>query len=135
MALRISLKPGERLLVDGTWLSNAGGRAATLAFASDAKVLHGRSTLQEADATTPASRLAFVAQLAYVDPGNIAAYRDLFLQHIEGLAQAIQTSDGRDLLLRCSEAAARGDWWVAFARARDLRAYEARVLHENARAK
>ena len=55
MALKLSLKPGERFVVNGAVLQN-GDRRAVLLLQNKASVLREKDIIQPEDATTPATR-------------------------------------------------------------------------------
>ena len=66
MALKIILKPGERLVVNGALMRSNGRHAVELLMDTRARVLREAALMAEEQATTPARRLYFAAQLALI---------------------------------------------------------------------
>ncbi len=65
MTLQISLRDGEKLIVNGALL-RAHGRV-TIGVESKAAILRGRELMDAGDATSPAKRLYFACISAYID--------------------------------------------------------------------
>jgi flagellar protein FlbT len=78
MALKITLKPGERLIVGGAVVRNGDGRVE-LIIENEVAVLRESDILRPADVRTPCERIVFSLQLAYVDPSrrgeHLASFR------------------------------------------------------------
>jgi flagellar biosynthesis repressor protein FlbT len=87
MPLRISLKPGERLIVGGAVVRNAGSRASLL-IENDVPILRGREVMSVQEATSPCRRIYFTIQLMYVDERNLAEHRRLFLDQVREAGDA-----------------------------------------------
>ena len=71
MALKVKLKPNERIIVAGASITN-GGSAATLIIGNRVPVLRERDILKQEEADSPAKRIYFVVQVMYVDPNGMA---------------------------------------------------------------
>jgi flagellar protein FlbT len=80
MTLRISLRDGEKLVVNGALLC-AHGRV-TIGIESKAAILRGRELMDAAEATSPAKRLYVACISAYID-------RDRSEQHQERILAAL----------------------------------------------
>lgn len=80
MSLRLKLRPGERLIINGCILVN-GPHRASFEVATRADVLRGDEILDAKTATTPARRLGLSIQMALVSPadreGALARIRQL----------------------------------------------------------
>jgi flagellar protein FlbT len=66
MALRLTLKPRERVIVGGAAIRNAGQRALLL-IENEVPVLRESDILSPAAVRTPCQRIYLALQLAYVD--------------------------------------------------------------------
>lgn len=128
MALKIVLKPGERVVINGALVRHTGRHTVELQVDTHARVLRGSALMSEDDASSPARRLYFAAQLAYVDEARLSLHQQAFLARFEELADAVRSTEGRQLLDACAIAAAKLDWWQALRAAKDLIAYEDRVF-------
>jgi flagellar protein FlbT len=74
--IQISLKPGERIFINGAVLRV--DRKVTLELLNDVTFLLESHVLQAADATTPLRQLYFIAQTMLMDPANADSTRMLF---------------------------------------------------------
>jgi flagellar protein FlbT len=79
-------------------------------------------------AITPARRLYFAAQLAYLDPAHLDQHRKLFLSRFEDLISVVSGQEGKAALHQCAIAAAKTDWWESMRAARRLIDYEAGLM-------
>jgi flagellar protein FlbT len=70
MPLKITLKPGERLVVGGAVITNGSNQKCDLIVNNNAPVLREKDILTEKEATTPCSRIYFTIQLMYIDHEN-----------------------------------------------------------------
>ena len=73
MPLKLSLKPGERFVLNGAVLAN-GDRRANLIIQSKASILREKDILQQEDANTPAKRISFPVMMMYLDPEISKSY-------------------------------------------------------------
>ena len=77
MPLLIDLKPGERVIINGSVLENAGSNTK-IRIHNESAILRQKEILTEQDAVTPASRVYFALQCAYIFPDRRAHYLELF---------------------------------------------------------
>lgn len=77
MPLLIDLKLNDKIIINGAVLENAGPSAKLLVH-NQAAILRGREILAEEDARTPASRIYFSLQCAYIFPSKQDHYLGLF---------------------------------------------------------
>jgi flagellar protein FlbT len=73
MALRITLKPKERMIIDGAVISN-GSTVTDFVIENKVPVLRQSDILNEKDADSPCRRIYFAIQLMYVDKENQATH-------------------------------------------------------------
>ncbi|MGE0552360.1 MAG: flagellar biosynthesis repressor FlbT [Gemmatimonadales bacterium] len=125
MPLRLSLKAGERLIVGGAVVRNAGHRTALL-IENDVPILRGREVMALDDADSPCRRIYFTIQLMYVDTANLADHRQLYLQLLRDVLEASPSMAPR--LKEINELVANGQYYQALKRARKLIAYEQELI-------
>ena len=97
MALKITLKPNERMIVGGAVVQNAGSVACRLIIENRVPVLRQRDIMGEAEADTLLRRLYFTIQLIYVDQQtpepHLAAYWELVRQLLTATPQMLERVD------------------------------------------
>lgn len=124
--LRISLKDGEKIVINGAVLRSAG--RTDIVLENDASVLRGRDVMAPDEADTPARRLYFACMLAYLDPPNIAQHRGHVLELLDGLIHALEAPSAKAACARFASRIAASDFYRALADCREIIAYEAHAL-------
>ena len=81
MPLKLSLKPGEKFVLNGAVLQN-GDRRSVLVLQNKASVLREKDIMQQEEATTPARRVYFPIMMMYLDEGNAEQYYDEFVRRL-----------------------------------------------------
>ena len=81
MPLKLSLKPGERFVLNGAVVQN-GDRRGVLVLQNKASVLREKDIMQEEQANTPARRIYFPVMMMYLDEGNADRYYDEFVRRL-----------------------------------------------------
>lgn len=125
MPLRISLRAGERLIVGGAVVRNAGGRTSLL-IENDVPILRGREVMSLQDATSPCRRIYFTIQLMYVDEANLAEHQRLFTDLVREVVTASPSMAPR--LAEIGARIAEGQHYQALKLARQLVAYEEELI-------
>jgi len=87
MALKISLKAHERLIIGGAVVTN-GSTRSDLIIENNVPILRDKDILSETQANTPCRRLYFLIQLMYVDEKNITEYHQTYWVLVRDLLQA-----------------------------------------------
>ena len=92
MALRIELKPGERILIGESVLINGDHRASFLVEGA-APILRERDILTPEQADTPAKRIYLAVQLMYTsrDP---RAHHDVYFALMRDIVQVVARAHG-----------------------------------------
>ncbi len=96
MTLKLSLKPGEKFVVNGAVLIN-GDKPASFIVENQVTVLRDRDMLQAADATTPAKRIYYAILMLYQGQDGAERYYDAFVQEMSAFMHDI--TDGETLNL------------------------------------
>lgn len=81
MPLKLSLKPGEKFVLNGAVVQN-GDRRGVLVLQNKASVLREKDIMQEAEVTTPARRIYFPVMMMYLDEGNAERHYDEFAKRL-----------------------------------------------------
>lgn len=92
MALKLSLKPGEKFVLNGAVVQN-GDRRGVLLLQNKASVLREKDIMQAEDVTTPARRIYFPVMMMYLDDANAARYGDEFLRRLSEFMGVIGSPD------------------------------------------
>ncbi len=87
MALKITLKPNERMIIDGTVISN-GSTVTDFVIENKVPVLRQSDILSEKDADSPSRRIYFAIQLMYVDRENQATHYGNFWNLSQDIVKA-----------------------------------------------
>jgi flagellar protein FlbT len=127
MALKLSLKPGERFVVNGAVLQN-GDRRAVLLLQNKASVLREKDIIQPEDATTPATRIYFPIMMMYLEPADARDHYDDFVRRLNEFMGAIRSAPLLSECVSMSREVMAGDYYKALNRCRKLIAYEQELL-------
>lgn len=77
MALKITLKPGERIIIGGAVIKNSNSRSH-LIIENRVPVLREKDIMSEKDANSPCRKIYFIIQLMYIDEENVSEYHDIY---------------------------------------------------------
>ncbi|MGK2284491.1 flagellar biosynthesis repressor FlbT [Pedomonas sp. V897] len=127
MALKISLKPGEKFVVNGAVLTN-GDRRSTFVIQNKVSILRERDIMTEAEATTPAKRIYFVVMLSYLDSDRARNYYQSFVERMNEFMGAIENPEIKLLCVQISMDMMKGEYYRALTGCRKIVDYEAKVL-------
>lgn len=86
MALKIKLKPHERLIIGGAVVAN-GDTKCDLIVENEVPVLREKDILREKDADTPCKRVYFVIQLMYVDSKDIVEKYNIYWSLVKDIVE------------------------------------------------
>jgi flagellar protein FlbT len=89
MALKITLKPNEKIIVSGAVVTNGNSRNTDLIIENNVPVLRQKDILSEKDATSPCSRIYFIIQLMYIDEENLSDHQPIYWKLIRELLDAV----------------------------------------------
>jgi flagellar protein FlbT len=125
MALKIALKPGERILIGGAVVKNGSHQKAELIVENNVPVLREKDIISEKEADTPCSRIYFVIQLMYIDTENLAIHHESYWKLVRPLLQAAPRLTG--LIDQINENILNGKYYQALKLAAELIAYEKEI--------
>ena len=89
MPLKLSLKPGEKFVLNGAVVQN-GDRRGVLVLQNKASVLREKDILQEDEVTSPARHVYFPVMMMYLDEGNAGRHYDEFAKRLAEFMGVIQ---------------------------------------------
>lgn len=125
MPLLIDLKPGEKVIVNGAVVENA-GHSTKLRVLNDSNILREKDIVADGDNITPAGRVYFFIQNSYIFPASRSKYIALFERclndYVDSCASAAQL--GEDI----RQAVNNQEYYKALKLARKLLKHEAQVL-------
>lgn len=121
MPLKMTLKPGERIIVNGAVLENGGGEAH-LVFLNDAAFMREKDILSEVDALTPASRIYFALQCLYIFPARRDHYNVVLAELMTDYLTAAPSA--LDIIERVRQQVGEGEYYQALKTVRALIAHE-----------
>ncbi|MEL6369347.1 MAG: flagellar biosynthesis repressor FlbT [Pseudomonadota bacterium] len=123
MALKLTLKPGERVAINGAVIVNGDKRTSFL-VESKANVLREADIMQPEEATTPARRiyLPIVMMALAGDPHR--EYLREFEMRLKEFANAVTDRRALELCLKISARVANNDYYKALASCRQLIEFE-----------
>lgn len=126
MALKITLKPNERMIIGGAVVTNGDTRAD---FTIDNKVplLRQKDIMSEDEANSPSRRLYFVIQLMYIDQDNVLTYHNTYWSIVQDIVKAAPSVLG--LIDQISELILGNQYYQALKLTKTLIEYEQEVTH------
>jgi flagellar biosynthesis repressor protein FlbT len=127
MALKISLKPGERFVVNGAVITN-GDRRAAFVIQNKASILRERDIMTEDEVTTPARRVYWPIMLSYLDAERAGSYYEEFVVKMSDLMGAIENRDIQLLCVQISLDMMKREFYRALTGCRKLIEYETAVF-------
>lgn len=125
--LRISLKSGERIFINGAVLRV--DRKVALEFLNDVTFLLENHVLQLEDATTPLRQLYFIAQMMLINPEGKEQSLVMFRKSITMLLSCFQDEEVLAELKRIDAMVVSGRAFDALKAIRGLYAIEDRILN------
>ncbi len=87
MALKVELKPFERIIIGQSLITNSDTRTKLL-ITGEAPILREKDILTAETANTPAKRLYLCVQMMYLE-NDIPKYQDLYVGFIKDLLEAV----------------------------------------------
>lgn len=125
MALKINLKPHERLIIGGAVVTN-GHTKGEIIVENNVPVLREKDILREKDANTPCKRIYFMIQLMYVDDRDLVDKHNLYWTLVKEVAEAAPSTV--ELLQEISKDVINNRYYHALKSANKLIKYEERVM-------
>lgn len=123
MPLKISLKAGERFVLNGAVVEN-GDRRATLVLQNRASVLREKDILQSKDVTSPARHIYFPIMMMYLSSKEDPSLYDEFVLRMHEFMGAVADPDALTNCVAISRDVMAGEYYKALIRCKKLIAFE-----------
>jgi flagellar protein FlbT len=127
MALKVELKPHERIIIGSCVITNTEQRARLLIDGENIPILREKDILTPETANTPAKLIYLAVQLMYIAPDpqvNHGTYFNLLREIVTVMPNAWP------IIEEINNHILSGDLYLALKEARKLIAYEAKLLEE-----
>ena len=126
MALKITLKPKERMILGGTVVVNGSSTSSDLIIEYKVPILRQKDILSEKDANSPSKRIYFAIQLMYIDEENRNIHQNIYCELTKEFVHAAPSTTG--LIDKISEYILSDKYYPALKLAKKLIAYEEEAL-------
>jgi flagellar protein FlbT len=123
MPLKLSLKPGEKFVLNGAVLTN-GDRRVSLVIENKASILRDRDIMQADEANTPAKRIYFPIMMLYLDPDATEQYYEEFVARMSEFMNAITDREALATCVAISRDVLQGQYYKALIKCRQLFDFE-----------
>jgi flagellar protein FlbT len=123
MALKISLKPGEKFVVNGAVIAN-GDRRASMIIQNKVSILREKDILTEDQVNTPVRRVYFPIMLMYMDPAGSERYYEEFVLRMSEFMGVIENPEAKMLCVEVSASVMAQSYYHALMACKKLLAFE-----------
>ena len=123
MPLKLSLKPGEKFVLNGAVVQN-GDRRGVLVLQNKASVLREKDIMQEEDVNSPARHIYFPVMMMYLDETNASRYHEEFAIRLSQFMGAIKNNEVLAECVAVSKQIVARDYYKALMGCRRLIEYE-----------
>lgn len=127
MPLKLSLKPGERFVLNGAVVQN-GDRRGSLILQNKASVLREKDIMQAEDVTTPARHIYFPVMMMYLDEANADKFYDEFVRRVTEFMSVVKNPDVLAECVSASKHVMAREFYKALMSARKIMDYEEQRL-------
>lgn len=123
MPLKLSLKPGEKFVLNGAVVQN-GDRRGVLILQNKASVLREKDIIQADEVNTPARRIYFPIMMMYLDEASAPKLYDEFAQRLSEFMGATRNPAAQADCVAASRHVMAREYYKALMAARKLVDYE-----------
>jgi flagellar protein FlbT len=128
MPLKLSLKPGEKFVLNGAVLTN-GDKRTSLVIQNKACVLREKDIMQPEEATTPARHIYMPIMMMYLDPDGSEQYYNDFALRMTEFMGAIRNREALAACIEISRTVMSGAYYKALMLCRKLFEFEQERLN------
>ncbi|MEJ2157558.1 MAG: flagellar biosynthesis repressor FlbT [Desulfobacteraceae bacterium] len=125
MALKITLKPHEKMILGGAVITN-GSSKCEFVVENKVSILRQNNIMVPEKATSPARRIYLAIQLMYVDPSQMVAHQKTYWQLVKEFVDAAPSSLG--LVDQINECIFQENYYEAIKLAKQLIEFEQEVI-------
>jgi len=126
MALKISLKPHEKLIIGGALIAN-GNSKSDFVLENTVPLLREKDIMSLQEADSPCKKIYFAIQLMYVDEKNMADHHKVYWELVQDVVEAAPSR--KHLLKEISENILQDRYYQALKLAKKLIDYEEEVIN------
>ncbi len=126
MPLKIILKPGERMMIDGAVICNGANRSE-FTVENRVPLLRQKDILTQENADTVCRRIYFTIQLMYIGKNDAVALHGAYWKLVQPLVEAVPSTVS--LVDRISNQILEGQYYPALKLAKELMIYEEEVMN------
>jgi flagellar protein FlbT len=126
MALKITLKQGERMILGGAVVTNGSSSSCDLIVENKVPILRQKDILSEGMANSPCRRIYLSVQLMYIDEPNLSIYHRIYWDLVKEVVRAAPTTVG--LIDSISEHILHRQYYQALKLTKRLIEYEREVI-------
>jgi len=123
MALKLSLKPGEKFVVNGAVIVN-GDRRSVVILQNKASLLREKDIIQAEEVDTPAKHVYFPIMLMYMDPAGFNKYHEQFVLRMTEFMSVVEDPDTKLHCVAISKEVMDGEFYKALMKCKKLFQYE-----------
>lgn len=123
MPLKLSLKPGEKFVLNGAVVQN-GDRRGVLILQNKASVLREKDIMQAEEATSPARLIYLPVMMMYLDEAGSSRYYDEFVRRLSEFMSVIRNPEILGDCVAISRHAMSKEYYKALMLCRKLIDYE-----------
>lgn len=124
--LRISLRDGEKIIVNGAVLKAVG--RTDLVVENQVSILRGRQVMKPEEATTPARQLYFHTIMAYVDSTDSENHQDRIVEALEKVMALLPSPEASAVSLSFAKQVAQLQFYKALGDCRELMRLESEAI-------
>ena len=128
MTLRISLRDGEKMVINGAVLRAVG--RTDLLIESKASILRGREVMAPDEANTPARQLYFHTMMAYIDPDGSPVHHERIIRSLQEVGRMLSGEEAQIAAGSFARHAAGMHYYRALGDCRTLIRLESEALAE-----
>lgn len=125
MSLKLTLKPGEKVII-GTALITNGNTTAKIFVENKVPLLREKDILPESKVKTAGERIYYAIQLMYFDRDNLASHHKMYWRLVKEFIGAAPSAIG--YITEISELVAVEKYYPALKVAKRLREYEQEAI-------
>jgi flagellar biosynthesis repressor protein FlbT len=126
MALKITLKPHERLIIGGAVIAN-GSTGTHLVVENNVPILRQKDIMSLKDADSPCRRIYFAIQLMYVDGKDLQEQHRIYWELIKDVAEVAPSTE--TLIAEISDFVLNKDYYQALKLTKKLIEYEREAIN------
>jgi flagellar protein FlbT len=126
MALKITLKPHERLIIGGAVVAN-GSSKTDLVVENNVPILREKDIMSPKEANSPCRRIYLAIQLMYVDEKDLAEHHRIYWELVKDMAAAAPSQTG--LIAEISDFVLNRNYYRALKLTKKLIEYEQEAIN------